>query len=307
MCGRCRQVFNAFQSLSRVEGTAQFHTVSSVETAVVHVAGGQLPTTFSAAESTIAPVADRLLVREKPSPFPAAFSASETVPPPASAAGVFGESPPIYIPSDYNSAEEPLASQSGTRDTKLRVPAIDLSGETNPLLVEAPSIGAAPVAAPSIMWRLGVFVLFIGLIAQTAYAFRTTLVSHYPQLRPTVSELCELAGCTLSWGRDETALKIDASELIEAPGKPGRILLTAILVNRGGTKQDLPSLELRLTDNANQVIVSRLLNPADYLGRAINKDEGLVPNTELYVNVDLKLELSNTPPASGYGLIVFYP
>ena len=84
-------------------------------------------------------------------------------------------------------------------------------------------------------------------------------------------------------------------------------MLTAILANRGKSKQDLPSLELRLTDTANQVVVSRLLHPADYLGRAIAKDEGLVPNTELYVNVDLKLELNNKPPASGYGLIVFYP
>jgi len=145
------------------------------------------------------------------------------------------------------------------------------------------------------------------LVAQAAYAFRTTLVSAYPQLRPTASEICEFAGCLLSWGRDEAALKIEASELIEAPGKPGRILLTAILVNRGKTKQDLPSLELRLTDNANQVVVSRLLHPGDYLGRTINKDEALLPNTELYVNVDLKLEPTNRPPASGYGLIVFYP
>ena len=311
MCGRCRQVFNAFQSLSRIEDTGLFHTVSTLETAVARETGSQLPTTFSAPESTMEPAADRLFLREEPSPFPAAFPALEAVPQPAPAAaasaGVFSKSPAIYIPSDYNSAEEPLASQSGVRDAKLREPAIDLSGEYNPLLVEAPSSGVAPIVATSIMWRLGVFVLFVGLIAQTAYAFRNTLVSHYPQLRPTVGELCELAGCTLSWGRDEAVLKIEASELIEAPGKPGRILLTAILVNRGKTKQDLPSLELRLTDNANQVVVSRLLNPADYLGRAISKDEGLVPNTELYVNVDLKLELSNKPPASGYGLIVYYP
>ena len=311
MCGRCRQVFNAFQSLSRVEDTGQFHTVSSVETAVARVPGSQLPTTSSAPASTIESVADRLFLREEPSPFPAAFTAVEAAPQSARAtvapAAVLSESPAIYIPSDYNSAEESTASQSGIRDPKLREPAIDLSGEHNPLLVEAPSSRAAPVVVTSIMWRLGVFVLFVGLIAQTAYAYRTTLVSHYPQLRPTFGELCEFAGCTLSWGRDDSALKIEASELIEAPGKPGRILLTAILVNRGKTKQDLPSLELRLTDNANQVVVSRLLHPADYLGRTINKDEALAPNTELYVNIDLKLELSSKPPASGYGLIVFYP
>ena len=311
MCGRCRHVFNAFQSLSRVEDAVEFHAVSAVETTITRAPDSQPPTTISAPESTFEPIADRLSLREEFLPILALYSASEALPQPAGGTTaptkVFSESSSSYIPFDYNSAEEPRPSQAGVRDTKLREPAFDLSSEYNPLLVEAPSSGAAPVAATSYMWRLGVFVLFIGLIAQTAYAFRTSLVSHYPQLRPTVSELCELAGCTLSWGRDEAVLKIEASELIEAPGKPGQILLTAILVNRGKTKQDLPSLELRLTDNANQVVVSRLLNPADYLGRAVNKDEGLVPNTELYVNVDLKLELSNKPPASGYGLIVFYP
>ena len=311
MCGRCRHVFNAFQSLSRVEDAVEFHAASAVETTVTRAPDSQPPTTILAPESTFEPIADRLFLREESSPKPAPYLASEALPQPAGVTTapteVFGESSSSYIPSDYNNAEEPRPSQRGMRDTKLREPAIDLSSEYNPLLVEAPSSGAAPVTATSNMWRLGVFVLFIGLIAQTAYAFRTTLVSHYPQLRPTINELCELAGCTLSWGRDEAVLKIEASELIEAPGKPGRILLTAILVNRGKTKQDLPSLELRLTDNANQVVVSRLLNPADYLGRAISKDEGFVPNTELYVNVDLKLELTNKPPASGYGLIVFYP
>ena len=311
MCGRCRQVFNAFQSLSRVEDVSQFHNVDSRATAAEREPNGQMPAAFSATEKAIEPVADRLFLREEPSPFPATFSASESLPQATRATTAqtseFAESSTRYIRLDEHSAEASGPPVTGVLDLQLREPAIDLSGEHNPLLAEAPASRAAPMVATSKMWRLGVFVLFVGLIAQAAYAFRTALVATYPQLRPTVGEFCELAGCSLSWGRDEAALKIEASELIEAPGKPGRILLTAILVNRGKTKQDLPSLELRLTDNANQVVVSRLLNPADYLGRVIAKDEGLVPNTELYVNVDLKLELSSKPPASGYGLVVFYP
>ncbi len=334
MCGRCRQVFNAFQSLTRVEEPLNAPVVNMQEATVAAaepVTTAPNPDTletFFAAETSIEdvpatvtenapdaapePVADALFLREEPLALPAAFSAipslqrTTLVPdaPPEIAAR--SSTPPAPIDGDkpQENAVAPVpAPVTAVADTPPE-PAFDLSGEGNPLLIE-PAIYRGAAVSSSRGWRLGAFVLFVGLVAQAAYAFRTPLVSAFPQLRPAVSQVCEFAGCVLSWGRDESVLKIEASELIESPGKPGRILLTAVLVNHGKTKQDLPSLELKLTDNANQVVVSRLFNPSDYLGRAIAKDEGLVPNTELYVN--LNLELSNKPLASGYGLVVFYP
>ena len=293
MCGRCRKVFNAFQSLSRLEEPDALHAASSYS-AVAEIASDDIPEAFSAIDVTTALVADPLFSREEPWPLPAAFSSSEALQQmPVQSNAVPRETPDVW------------RSHPGARDATLAEPAIDLAGDSNPLLVEVAGNQGMPTSKRA--WRVGVFVMLVGLLAQATYAFRTTLVSTYPQLRPGFVRLCELTGCTLSWGRDETALKLNASELIETPGKPGHILLTAILVNRGKTKQDLPSLELRLTDNANQIVVSRLLHPSDYLGRAIEKDEGLTPNTELYVNVDLNLERGDKPPASGYGLIVFYP
>ena len=92
--------------------------------------------------------------------------------------------------------------------------------------------------------------------------------------------------------------------MIETPGKAGRILLTATLANRGLMPQDLPLLELKLTDNANQVILSRVLRPDEYMGRKPGRDENLAPNVELYVN--LSLELVTKAQASGYGVRAFY-
>lgn len=312
MCGRCRQVFNAFQSLSRVEEPAETYVADLQEVVAEREeseTGHEESAAFAAIESGAESVADPLFLREEPLPLPAGFTALELPPhaaiaSPAAPAFAAEESEAAVSPTDTSAKE--LSPGDLRTDIGAPVePAIDLSDDDNPLLANAPSRGETPALAPSRAWTFGVFVLFIGLLAQATYAYRSTLIAHYPQLRPAASQLCEFAGCKLSWGRDESALKIEFSELIEAPGKPGRVLLTATLVNRGEAKQDMPSLELRLTDNANQVVASRLLHPSDYLGRAPAKEEGLVPNAELYVN--LNLELSNKPLASGYGLIVFYP
>ncbi len=312
MCGRCRQVFNAFQSLSRVEETVDLpvdHTRVPLPKSGQHAPESDTPSTVLAVDSVALPVDDPIFLREEPSPLPAAFSALgplsavPAVVAPTQSAFAVSE---VEIPPFHKSRVEKIATLRGqTHHLALDAPGIDLSVEGNPLLVDAQINAGTSIEEPSRAWRFGVFLLLVCLLAQAAYAFRTTIVSSYPQLRPSFGQLCELVGCSISWGRDEAAFEIVASDLIEAPGKPGRILLTAIVVNRGKTKQDMPSLELRLTDNANQVVVSRVLHPVDYLGRAMTKDEGLVPNTDLYVN--LNLEIGNRPLASGYGLRPFYP
>ena len=313
MCGRCHQIFNAFQSLSRVEEPVETQVESFEEAVAEYADGNAALAPFPSPDATTEAVADPQFLREESLPFPPASSSLEPLPrtpiPPAALPEVLAGTA-VNLPSHTeDKAKRVFAphAQSQPSDVAAAEPAIDLYEENNPLLVEMPTRRAAYTGPASRLWRLGVFVLFFSLLAQAAYAFRAMLVANYPQLRPVATQLCGFVGCSISWGRDETAFEIIASELIEAPGKPGRILLTATFVNRGKTTQDLPSLELRLTDNANQVVVSRLLHPSDYLGRTTAKDEGMAPNTELYVNVNLNLELSNKPPASGYGLIVFYP
>ena len=309
MCGRCRQIFNAFQSLSRVEEPDETQAANLEEVVAEAVTSDEMPTPVPGISPATEPVADPLFLREEPLPLPVVFSASLPAPraplPPAAPPNLLHRSYVGTAPSEENDADKaPAAHFRTTASTRIE-PAIDLSDEDNPLLAAAPASRYVPPVASPRAWSVGVFVLFVGLLAQVTYAFRTTLISSYPQLRPTVSQLCDFVGCSLSWGRDETAFEIVGSELIETPGKPGRILLTATLINRSKNKQDLPSLELRLTDNANQVVVSRPLHPGDYLGRTIAKGEGLAPGTELYIN--LNLEVSNKSLASGYGLLPFFP
>jgi len=145
----------------------------------------------------------------------------------------------------------------------------------------------------------------IGLTAQAAYFFRSDIAQHYPELRPHLLKACETLQCEIPWGRLADAIKIESSDLIEPPGKPGRILLLATIANRATTKHDFPHIEVKLMDAANTVLASRIFTPTEYLARIPNADEGMNANTEIYVN--LQLELVGKTTASGYGLRAFYP
>lgn len=273
MCGRCRHVFNAFQSLART-------AVSSAEPMVADEAP---PPSVPPVES----FADARDARTPLSTVALETTGSEHILPrtedtaPAALITVNIAKPGIILP------DPPEVSTTGN----------------NLLLKERKARSSTGVRTG--WWVSGVVLLTLTLAAQSAYYFRTTLLTHFPQWRPLLSHWCESAGCTLSWGRDAAKFEIVTSDLVEASGKTGRIQLTAILVNRSDRRQDLPSLQLKLTDHANQVVASRILNPSDYLGRKIDKDDGLASNVELYVN--LNLDIANKPLASGYGLAIFFP
>ncbi len=153
-------------------------------------------------------------------------------------------------------------------------------------------------------WLALCVVMFLMLGIQSIYYFRSAIAETYPQLRPTLARACQLVGCGLSWARDAAAIEVKGSELIELPSKPGRMLASATLINRGKVTQDYPSIELRLTSNTNQTVMSRILQPSDYLAAAVAKDKGIVPNAE--VALSLNIEVPPKSAASGYEFLPFY-
>ena len=317
MCGRCRNVFNAFESLKRIEDNEEARGPAPTDTRAKAAESREPPDYPSFDTDTRGePPADLL---------PAFTAANETElsaevpyqtgqaletagPFPAQLTAAIEEAPAFTQPLTVSPAEAPppflLADPvSGALQQENADDAAEVGDVAdNPLLRQAYRPDRPPRRA---LWIVGIAVLLMVIIAQTIYFFRANVMEMYPQARPYLVKSCELAGCVIAWGRDDGAIKIEASDLIESPVKPGRILLTATLVNRGKAKQELPAIELRLTDNGNQVLASRILQPRDYLGRVPSQDEGLVPNAELFVN--LNFEIANKTPASGYGLRAFYP
>jgi predicted Zn finger-like uncharacterized protein len=173
---------------------------------------------------------------------------------------------------------------------------------------------------PSRRWLILCGVMVTALIAQSIFYFRNSLAEAYPQLRPTLASACAIVGCQLSWARDTAAIEVKGSELVELPSKPGRMLANATLVNRSKVTQDYPLIELRLTNNTNQIVMSRVLQPGEYVAQSVAKEQGgadkaivdktvlekgIAPNAE--VALTLTIEVPPKTAASGYEFLPFYP
>ena len=294
MCGRCRNVFNAFQSLTRIAESDASPQPSNT-TPPMAERDRESPPSLS----------ETIFLREEPSALPQEFTQtdydSDIQTPVTSELVTFldHETPAPHVSHDLPSLSglSPLPRSNAVKP--------DAEGlAENPLLAAIPGHRAPRATVRASRWLFASTILFLGLGVQVAYGYRSTITQSFPELRPAFVWVCDWAGCGLSWGREEGKIGIEASDLIETPGKAGRILLTATLANRGPTRQDLPLIELKLTDNANQVILSRVLRPEEYMGRMPGRDENLAPNMELYVN--LSLELATKAQASGYGVRAFY-
>jgi len=267
-CGRCTQVFNGFQILERFPDDDT---------------GGRL-----LAEAD----ARRIAEGTAPPPPPSAAATAVDLPIFDEAPAAGEAAPPAPEEPAPFAAEEPMeeAAARPLRRTHHIDPALTLQVD--------------PPAPPARAWRFGVAFLAMTLALELAYVYRGPLAQSYPVLRPPMESLCARLGCNVPWSRQEALLKLEDSELLEVPGKPGEIALGARLRNLATAAQEYPHLELTLTDITGQAAVRRVLRPTDYLGRPLAHGEVLAPGIE--VALQLRLETPRLK-ATGYELLVFYP
>jgi predicted Zn finger-like uncharacterized protein len=153
-------------------------------------------------------------------------------------------------------------------------------------------------------WMLGALLLLVMLLAQAAYYYRSTLIVLFPELKPHATALCVTLGCELTLPRRLELMSIEASDLQADTTNPNIMVLSATLKNRAIFDQQLPLLELTLTDAQDQPVVRRVLAPQDYIGKAVNIQAGFVANTEIAVKVFIE---GSQVKATGYRLYLFYP
>ncbi len=146
--------------------------------------------------------------------------------------------------------------------------------------------------------------LLIGLLGQSAYAFRDQLAAWLPQSLPALSQGCALIGCTVGLPTQIDSVSIESSELQALASGQNTFVLVTLLRNRSATAQTWPHIELTLNDANERAIVRRVINPRDYLPSAQETAKGLPANSEQPVKVFFELAQLK---ASGYRVYLFYP
>jgi predicted Zn finger-like uncharacterized protein len=278
-CGRCGEVFSGFEALERVPDDDTGSRLLAAREALERT-----PPAAPASRAP-APAAEELPAREAVDGPVTRPPAPPPEPPP--------EPAPAAIRAERRRRSEPVAPASPP-------PAMAAPTIAEPLDLDL----GAPARRLSRAWSFGVFLLLVVLAAEAAYAFRAPLAQRYPVLRPWLEAACVQLRCKVHWSRDERLLKLEDSELLEVPGQPEQIALSARIRNLATVAQEYPDLELTLTDIGGQPAARRVLRPTDYLGHAPAGGEVLAAGGEIAI----QLRLATTGlKATGYQLLVFYP
>ena len=119
----------------------------------------------------------------------------------------------------------------------------------------------------SIIFGGGSMLLAALVALKLAVIFRAELLARIPQARNALVQLCGVFGCAVGWPTQVDQLAVIGSELQTIPGTDV-LELTAVIRNRAGFRQALPSVEVTLTDSLNRPIARKVFTPADYLAAA---------------------------------------
>jgi predicted Zn finger-like uncharacterized protein len=189
--------------------------------------------------------------------------------------------------------EDPAGPTSQTHDEILTLPD-DLFG----------SGGSASEPRRKLPWAIASIVLLLVLAGQALFFFGSEVAASVPSLRGTLTQACDWLGCRIALARLPDQLFIEASDMqVLNPARAGEVLLTATIRNRAPVAQDLPLLEVTLTDALNQTAARKVFYPVHYLDKSQEQLSAVGPNQELLVK--LYLDTSEIKP-TGYRLYIFF-
>ena len=214
-------------------------------------------------------------------------------------------------------AEEPAAEPAVASEREpagpepLPDPAMQVLAAAEPSALPAAAFDFGPAAAADTAGRarrwplaLGALLLFPLLLAQVAYHYRTAISLLFPETKPWFAQLCETLDCNLPLPRRIELMSIEASDLQADTTNPSVMVLSATIRNRAIFDQQLPLLELTLTDAQDQPVVRRVLAAQEYLDKAANARAAFAASTEVAVKVFVE---GSQVKATGYRLYLFYP
>jgi predicted Zn finger-like uncharacterized protein len=321
-CGRCQAVFNATDDLFELDelppgddaGPARTPAPpGEVARRVLDELAADRRQARSAAESAPSPAPAR--------PAEGLHDEVAPAPPEAPAETPASDWEPLPGPGAAAEACAPAAETFGAVPADDGRPAVIVDWQAAPPPAGPTAMAAEPSAEPppplpsfvvradrAAFWRtprmrvaLGAsaLLLVVALGLQVGYAGRDQIAARWPNLAPTLEDLCRIAGCRVAPLRRIDRLSVDSAGLsLLEDAQLYRLQL--VLHNRADTALLAPALELSLNDAQGVLIVRRVLSGAE-----LGLDSPVIgAGQEMPLTVMLR---TSERRIAGYNLELFYP
>ncbi len=165
---------------------------------------------------------------------------------------------------------------------------------------------------PGVRVALGLFgfTLVALLVLQVLLQQRDSLVASDPAFKPWIQKLCEQLHCEVAPLRRMESLVIDSSSFNKVSADSYH--LTFMLKNSGAVAVAMPSLEVTLTDTQDQVLMRRVLTPAQFgSSNALLGAGSDFPGAVVMQVLGVDTPAASTPQGlfgvAGYRVLIFYP
>ncbi len=289
-CGQCTKVFNSLGNLLEDLPVAlsDRNKPAPGPSGAPAARSSTLPPAKPAAAKPLPPKPAAPVITPRPAPKPA----PPPTPPPA-------PKPPAKKPAEEDTLifhhDEPAASAASeerdtlhlTDDDKIEhVPGSSFSSVRDMVLYPGPRIESPPALFGNAFWSTGVAVLLMIFILQYSYSMRDDL-ARYPELRPWVQKLCDVAQCDVPMQQNVDLIKLTHRDITIHPRVKGALLINAVFVNNANFTQSFPLMQITLSDINGRIIAKRRFQPVEYLDADVNIRRGMAPKNPVQIVLEI--------------------
>ncbi len=138
-----------------------------------------------------------------------------------------------------------------------------------------------------IAWSLAILVFTATLFAEYVWFNRNELMSD-PQLRPLVTQFCEVANCDTMNLREPAKIEMTTRNIYSHPNVKNALMISGTLVNHALFEQPYPDMLIDFSDVRGEVIASRIFTPEHYMQIKFDSLKLMPPETPVDFNMEIQ-------------------
>ena len=136
-------------------------------------------------------------------------------------------------------------------------------------------------------WSIAILMLTASLFVEYAWFNRNELISH-PQLRPVVTQLCDITDCDIMELRKPSEIEMTTRNIYTHPNVKNALMISGTIINHAEFEQPYPDILVDFSNVRGEVIASRTFTPGDYLQIKSTSLRPLPPRVPIDFNMEIQ-------------------